>query len=118
MFTRGQRHCDEKSLKAKNTLVFHVFTDFVCDGGIEAFFLCHFLFHFDPGQLCDSYKVVRDRGDSENCATLSSLSTAEEMGRIFPAETPHTSKMPSKILRWLTWQNEKVINHFRQVGRI
>lgn len=31
--------------------------------------------------------------------TLSSLSTAEEMDRIFSAGTPQTSKIPSRILR-------------------
>ena len=43
-------------------------------------------------------------------AILSSLSTADEIVLIFSGGTPHTSKMPSKILRWFNYGHMSILH--------
>jgi hypothetical protein len=82
-------------------VLYILFPDFICDGSIQAFLVCRLLFDLNPGKLVCMMNVVSEWEGllPMKRDTLSNLSTVEEMVRIFSAGTPHTSKMPSKILR-------------------
>lgn len=78
--------------------MFYILSYFVRNFRYQTLFFCHFILYVLPRKLGEIAADALEWRENNNY-TLSSLSTADEIVRIFWGGTPHTSKMPSRILR-------------------